>query len=163
MKELELETELSELRVKLEDLMEENDGLRKGMQEILDSVRNQDASSDVKIQAPEIERLLGILDARHLWGSYHPAMGLKNRIEQLEGINSGEAFRGAGCSNRSSSFCPTFVFVQILSYSCPEFVQILTKVCPCPNNVQVMSSIVQLLSRKCPPVQNMSFQSLVFV
>ena len=93
MKQLEMETELSELRAKLEDLMEENDGLRKGMREILDSVRNQDASSDVKIEAPEIERLLGILDARHLWGSYHPAMGLKNRIEQLEGINSGGRLR----------------------------------------------------------------------
>ena len=89
MKQLELETEVSELGARLDDLMEENDGLRKGMREILDSVRNQDASSDVKIEAPEIERLLGILDARHLWGSYHPAMGLKNRIEQLEGINSG--------------------------------------------------------------------------
>ena len=41
MKQLEMETELSELRAKLEDLMEENDGLRKGMREILDSVRNQ--------------------------------------------------------------------------------------------------------------------------
>ena len=90
MKQLELETELSELGAKLDELMEENDGLRKGMREILDSVRNQDASSDVRIEAPEIERLLGILDARHLWGSYHPAMGLKNRIEQLEGINSGK-------------------------------------------------------------------------
>ena len=93
MKQLELETELSELGAKLDELMEENDGLRKGMREILDSVRNQDASSDVRIEAPEIERLLGILDARHLWGSYHPAMGLKNRIEQLEGINSGKILR----------------------------------------------------------------------
>ena len=97
MKQLELETELSELRASLDDLMEENDGLRKGMREILDSVRDQDASSDVKIEAPEIERLLGILDARHLWGSYHPAMGLKNRIEQHEGINSGKQSLRSSC------------------------------------------------------------------
>ena len=50
MKQLELETELSELGAKLDELMEENDGLRKGMREILDSVRNQDASSYVGIE-----------------------------------------------------------------------------------------------------------------
>ena len=86
-----LEMELSGLGAKLDGLMEENDGLRKGMREILDLVRNQDASSDVWIEVPKIERLLGMLDARHLWGSYHPAMGLKNRVKQLEGINSGKA------------------------------------------------------------------------
>lgn len=86
---MEGEQELSEMHAKHDDLMEENDGLRKAMQEILDSIRGQDASSDVKIVSPEIERLLGVLDARHLWGNYHPAMGLKNRIEQLEGKNAG--------------------------------------------------------------------------
>ena len=91
MKQLELETELSELGAKLDELMEENNSLWKVMCEILDSVRNQDMSSDIRIEAPEIERLLDMLDARHLWGSYHPAMGLENIVEQLEGINSGKA------------------------------------------------------------------------
>ena len=91
MKQLELETELSELGAKLDELVEENAGLWKGMRKILDSMRYQDASSDIRIEVPEIERLLGMLDARHLWGSYHPAMGLKNRIQQLEGIDSGKA------------------------------------------------------------------------
>ncbi len=86
---LDVEHELLEVQGKNDELMEENDSLRKGMQEILDSVRSQDATSDVKIIAPEIEKLLGVLDARHLWGNYHPAMGLKNRIEQLEGKNEG--------------------------------------------------------------------------
>ena len=30
----------------------------------------------------------GILDARHLWGNYHPAMGLKAQIDKLDGTNS---------------------------------------------------------------------------
>jgi septal ring factor EnvC (AmiA/AmiB activator) len=29
-----------------------------------------------------------ILDARHLWGNYHPAMGLKAQIDKLDGTNS---------------------------------------------------------------------------
>lgn len=59
------------------------------MQEILDSVRNQDGSSDVKIKSEALEEVMTALDARHLWGEYHPAMALKARIGKLEGVNEG--------------------------------------------------------------------------
>ena len=69
---------------------EENDELRRGMEEILDSVKQQDGKSNVVISAPSLDRLLDILDARHLWGGdYHPAMGLKAKIGRLDGANEG--------------------------------------------------------------------------
>ena len=70
--------------------MEENNDLRKGMEEILDSVKEQDGKSNVVISAPTLDKLLDILDARHLWGgNYHPAMGLKAKIGRLDGANEG--------------------------------------------------------------------------
>ena len=36
----------------------------------------------------ELEKLVEILDARHLWGQYHPAQGLKAQISKLEGGNA---------------------------------------------------------------------------
>lgn len=87
----ELEQDNTELKTKFGDLHEENDRLRKSLQEILESIRNQDANSDVKIHSESLEAVLSMLDARHLWGaSYHPAMGLKAKIERLEGANMGE-------------------------------------------------------------------------
>ena len=41
-------------------------------------------------QAPSLEKVLTILDARHIMGQTHPAVALKARIEKLEGINAGE-------------------------------------------------------------------------
>lgn len=52
--------------------------------------RDQDGKSDVKIHSETLDRLMDVLDARHLWGNYHPAMGLKANIGKLEGKNAGE-------------------------------------------------------------------------
>ena len=79
--------EMLEYKTKFEELFEENDELRKGMKQILEDVREQDGQSDVLIQCPSLEKLVGILDARHLWGNYHPAMGLKAQIDKLDGQN----------------------------------------------------------------------------
>ena len=62
------------------------------MQEILDSIHDEDGRSDVAIVAPSLEKVLTILDARHVVGQYHPAMALKARIEKLEGVNAGLRF-----------------------------------------------------------------------
>ena len=62
---------------------------RVGLQETLDIIKNADANSNVAIYAPTLEKLLNILDARHLWGNYHPAMGLKAKIVKLDGANEG--------------------------------------------------------------------------
>ncbi len=59
------------------------------MQEILDSLRATDGQSDVKVESEALEHIMTVLDARHLWGEYHPAMTLKARIEKLEGVNAG--------------------------------------------------------------------------
>jgi hypothetical protein len=64
--------------------------LRQSLQEILDSIHDEDGRSDVAIHAPSLEKVLTILDARHVVGQYHPAMALKARIEKLEGVNAGE-------------------------------------------------------------------------
>lgn len=61
-----------------------------GMHEILDLIRDQDGKSDVRIHTESLEKIISVLDARHLWGDFHPAMELKTRIEKLEGINAGE-------------------------------------------------------------------------
>ncbi len=57
------------------------------MQEILDSIRRQDGQSDVRIESEALESVMTALDARHLWGSYHPAMGLKARVDRAEGAS----------------------------------------------------------------------------
>ena len=62
--------EMVEYKTKFEELFEENDELRKGMKQILEDVREQDGQSDVVIQCPSLEKLVGILDARHLWGNF---------------------------------------------------------------------------------------------
>ena len=60
-----------------------------GLQETLDLIKETDGKSDVAIYAPTLDKLLTILDARHLWGNYHPAMALKAKIEKLDGANAG--------------------------------------------------------------------------
>ncbi|KAK7869946.1 hypothetical protein R5R35_013722 [Gryllus longicercus] len=65
----------------------ENEALRKGMHEILDSIRNQDGCSDVQVQSESLERLLEALDARHVSGWYHPAMRLQAQLAALHGSN----------------------------------------------------------------------------
>ena len=83
-----LNKELSSFKTKYEDMFEENNKLREGMHEILDSVKDQDGKSDVVVSCPVLEQLLTILDARHYFGDYKPAMGLKSQIEKLEGVNA---------------------------------------------------------------------------
>ena len=83
-----LNKELSAVKNKYDDMFEENNKLREGMHEILDSVKEQDGKSDVIVSCPVLEQLLTILDARHYFGDYKPAMGLKSQIEKLEGVNT---------------------------------------------------------------------------
>ena len=59
------------------------------MQETLDIIKDSDGKSNLAINAPTLDKLMTILDARHLWGNYHPAMGLKSKIEKLDGANAG--------------------------------------------------------------------------
>ena len=82
-----LNKELSSVKGKCEDLLEENNKLREGMHEILDSIKEQDGRSDVLVSCPVLEQLLIILDARHFYGDYKPAMGLKSQMEKLDGVN----------------------------------------------------------------------------
>ena len=82
-----LNKELSSVKSKSEELLEENNKLREGMHEILDSIKEQDGRSDVLVSCPVLEQLLIILDARHFYGDYKPAMGLKSQMEKLDGVN----------------------------------------------------------------------------
>ena len=83
-----LEKEVIDYKSRYEELLEENDDLRQGMKEIHEDVKSQDGQSDVLIHCPTLEKLVEILDARHLWGQYHPAQGLKAQISKLEGGNA---------------------------------------------------------------------------
>lgn len=84
----ELKTKLSEQKMRFKEIYDENDKLRLGMHEILESIKNQDGTSDVMVSSPVLENLLNILDSRHLFGEYKPAMGLKSKMEKLEGMNA---------------------------------------------------------------------------
>ena len=79
--------QLEEQKTNYKNLYDENDKLRLGMQEILESVRDQDGTSDVSVTSPVLENLLTILNARHFYGDYKPAMGLKAQMEKQEGVN----------------------------------------------------------------------------
>ena len=83
-----LRNELNEQQTKYNELYDENDKLRLGMHEILESVKDQDGTSDVQVSSPILENLITILDARHLFGEYKPVMGVKAQVERLEGANS---------------------------------------------------------------------------
>ncbi|XP_054267347.1 centrosomal protein of 290 kDa-like [Macrosteles quadrilineatus] len=76
------------LENKLQDVIDENEALRKGMHEILDSVRSHDGTSAVHIESACLERLLEALDSRHLSGWYHPAMRLQAQLNVTEGNNA---------------------------------------------------------------------------
>ncbi|CAH2009812.1 unnamed protein product [Acanthoscelides obtectus] len=72
----------------LKALVEENEALRKGMHEILNSVNAKKAGSLKEIQSGTLEQLLRALDVKHISGWYHPAMRLQAELHNLEGINA---------------------------------------------------------------------------
>ncbi|CAK9795503.1 Centrosomal protein of 290 kDa [Anthophora quadrimaculata] len=85
---LSTEINVSMLQENIQLVVEENEALRTGMHEILDSIRNQDGKSTVEIQSHTLERLLEALDVRHLAGWYHPAMRLQEHLNVLQGSNA---------------------------------------------------------------------------
>ncbi|CAH1399918.1 unnamed protein product [Nezara viridula] len=76
-----------ELEDKLRLAIEENESLRKGLHEILESIQKQDGKTRVVIESECLESLLDALDARHVSGWYHPAMRLQAVINKLQGNN----------------------------------------------------------------------------
>ncbi|XP_043268988.1 centrosomal protein of 290 kDa [Venturia canescens] len=80
--------ELDELRENVRIVIDENEALRKGMHEILDSIRDQDGKSEVEVHSGTLERLLEALDVRHVSGWYHPAMRIQERLNVVQGSNS---------------------------------------------------------------------------
>ncbi|XP_046997313.1 centrosomal protein of 290 kDa-like [Schistocerca americana] len=82
------EEEANLMHEKLQAVTEENEALRKGMHEILDSIQKQDGSGIVHLEAPVLERLLFALDARHVAGWYHPAMRLQAELHISQGVSA---------------------------------------------------------------------------
>ncbi|KAG5322462.1 CE290 protein, partial [Pseudoatta argentina] len=80
--------DISEVNQNIQILIEENEALRTGMHEIMDSIRNQDGKSEVEIQSSTLERLLEALDVRHLAGWYHPAMRLQEHLNVVQGSSA---------------------------------------------------------------------------
>ncbi|XP_045460169.1 centrosomal protein of 290 kDa [Harmonia axyridis] len=68
-------------------LCEENEALRKGMHEILNSLNSKKESSLKEIKSETFEKLLRALDVKHISGWYHPAMRLQAEVHNVEGIN----------------------------------------------------------------------------
>ncbi|XP_011300810.1 centrosomal protein of 290 kDa isoform X2 [Fopius arisanus] len=81
-------TEMDGLQENVRVVIEENEALRKGMHEILDSIRDQDGKGPIDVQSGTLERLLEALDVRHLAGWYHPAMRLQERLNVVQGSNT---------------------------------------------------------------------------
>ncbi|CAG5073805.1 Similar to cep290: Centrosomal protein cep290 (Drosophila melanogaster) [Cotesia congregata] len=81
-------SEYDEVQKNMKIIVEENEALRKGMHEILDSIHDQDGKSSIEIQSDILERLLETLDVRHLAGWYHPAMRLQERLNVIQGSNN---------------------------------------------------------------------------
>ncbi|XP_039287581.1 centrosomal protein of 290 kDa [Nilaparvata lugens] len=85
---IDADNEKEEAQARLKEMIDENEALRKGMHEILDSIRSHDASSLIHIESEGLERLLEALDSRHVSGWYHPAMRLQAQLNTLYGINA---------------------------------------------------------------------------
>ncbi|KAJ8968110.1 hypothetical protein NQ314_002465 [Rhamnusium bicolor] len=79
-----------DLRLKEENkaLVDENEALRKGMHEILNSINVKKGSTLNEIKSETFEQLLRALDVKHISGWYHPAMRLQAELHNLEGINA---------------------------------------------------------------------------
>ncbi|XP_060525387.1 centrosomal protein of 290 kDa-like isoform X2 [Cylas formicarius] len=76
-----------ELGDQIRALSEENEALRKGLHEILNSVNVKKESSAKEIKSEVLERLLKALDVKHISGWYHPAMRLQAELRSVEGAN----------------------------------------------------------------------------
>ena len=85
---LKLDEAAAQLEEKLKEMTDENEALRKGMHEILDSIHGQDGVSAVQVESQSLERLLEALDVRHVSGWYHPAMRLQAQLQSVEGSNA---------------------------------------------------------------------------
>ncbi|GLV41129.1 Centrosomal protein 290kDa [Carabus blaptoides fortunei] len=70
------------------EMAEENEALRKGMHEILESIRAKNESGNREIKSQTLEQLLQIMDVRHVSGWYHPAMRLQAELNTLQGTNA---------------------------------------------------------------------------
>ncbi|KAK3922678.1 Centrosomal protein of 290 kDa [Frankliniella fusca] len=80
-----------QLDIEHQTLIEENEALRQGLHDILDSVHHQDGKSNVRLESKILEHLLQALDSRHISGWYHPAMRIQAKVNAVEGSN--EALR----------------------------------------------------------------------
>lgn len=103
---VETENHLNETDNELKVLAEENEALRKGMHEILESLHKKNGpticlvhsrflllicfleSASNEIQSATLEQLLRALDVKHISGWYHPAMRLQAELHALQGVNS---------------------------------------------------------------------------
>lgn len=92
----------------LKNLSEENEALRKGLHEILNSINERKGNrvecasnnkwicvinvclerTSTEIKSETLEKLLRALDVKHISGWYHPAMRLQAEIHNLEGVNA---------------------------------------------------------------------------
>lgn len=75
------EPQYTELRKSYDHIVEENENLRLGMHEILQQLRECNATSaKISVDSSTLERLLHALDARSISGWYHPAMRMQNEL-----------------------------------------------------------------------------------
>lgn len=70
---------------KLQELVIENEALRKGLHEVLSSIQEQQGSTTIEIKSQVLERLIKILDVRNVAGWYTPAMRLQAELHSLQG------------------------------------------------------------------------------
>lgn len=72
----------------IKNLVEENEALRRGMHDILDSINTKKTNTLNEIRSETLEKLLRALDVKHISGWYHPAMRLQAEVHNIEGINT---------------------------------------------------------------------------
>lgn len=76
----------NDTKTQLKRLVEENEALRKGLHEILDSFNTK--KGQMELNSETLEHLLRALDVKHVSGWYHPAMRLQAELHNLEGVNA---------------------------------------------------------------------------
>ncbi|XP_055843568.1 centrosomal protein cep290 isoform X2 [Episyrphus balteatus] len=76
---------IKEWENKYHDVVEENENLRSGMHEILEKIREYDATSDhITIDCEILERLLNTLDTHSFNGWYNPVKRIQNELVTLK-------------------------------------------------------------------------------